>query len=151
MAVYRRDNFTLTATSRLLVVLLPLALLLNCCVGGSGCGTTEYPPDSAHIGEAIPIRFEVSTWGGGHQAKRVNNISLEYRLVGEEKLAIVMPVLLSTKAPRNSVPNNEVFTYVFTIPAYPAGTRGEIEYFIHLSLDGFPNHHQGTKKIRIEN
>jgi hypothetical protein len=149
--MYRRDNFALKSTFRLLAVILLTAFLLDCSFG-SGCGTTEYPPDSVRAGEAIPIRFEVSTRGGGHhQAKRVKDISLQYRLVGEERLATVKPVLLSSKAPQNSLPNNEVFTYIFTIPAYPAGTRGEIEYFTNLTLDGFPNHHQGTKKIKIEN
>jgi hypothetical protein len=145
-----RENVIVKSISRLLAAVLFMALLLDCSFG-SGCGTTEYPPDSVRAGEAIPIRFEVSTWGSGHQAKRVKDISLEYRLVGEERLATLKPVLLSSKAPKNSVPNNEVFTYVFTIPAYPAGTRGEVEYFTNLTLDGFPNHHQGTKKIKIEN
>jgi hypothetical protein len=132
-----------------MAVLLLTATLLNC--GGSGCGTSEYPPDSARPGEAIPIKYEVVTWGGGHQARRVKDISLEYRLVGQEKLTTIKPVLLSRKAPKTNVPNREVFTYVFTIPAYPAGTAGEIEYFTNLTLDGYPNHHEGTKKIKIGN
>jgi hypothetical protein len=37
---------------------------------------------------------------------------------------------------------------VFTIPAYPAGTTGEIEYLTNLTVDGVPNHHEGTKKIQ---
>jgi hypothetical protein len=80
----------------------------------------------------------------------VKDVSLEYRLVGEEKLIKTKPVLVSRKAPKISLPNYEVFTYMFTIPGYPAGTRGEIEYFTNLTLDGMPNHHEGTKKIRLE-
>ncbi len=148
--MYSFANVTLRLTFRFLAIVTLMALLLDCSFG-SGCATNEYPPDSVRATEAIPFRFEVWTWGTGHgQASRVKDISLDYRLVGEDRFATVKPVLVSRMAPQNSLPNNEVFTYVFTIPAYPAGTRGEIEYFTNLTLDGVPNHHPGTKKIKIE-
>jgi hypothetical protein len=127
-----------------------LASLLGCFDRGSGGGAAAYPPDSAKAGEPIPVKFKVETYGHGKQAKLVKDISLEYRLVGQDRYILIRPVLPGTAKPKTSLPNYEVSTYMFTIPAYPKGTKADVEFFTNVTFGSWPNQQPGTKRIRIE-
>lgn len=110
----------------------------------------------AHItGSALPVQLPVMAGNGHHTstpavpsmqgglkigaAPRHTDISLHYRLVGEDGYKALAPKLISQDEKRE--------VYEFKLPAYPQGTMGEVEYYFELKLDGHPNRVDGMKKI----
>ena len=119
------------------------ALLASGCpgqAGGGGC--TQDAPDSVRAGEPAVIELECAVWGSHSGVKgRFSNVVVSYRLVGEGEYRPLSPRVVSQEK------NREVYEAV--IPAYPKGTRGEIEYYIDLKLDNQTTRINGYKKIRI--
>lgn len=124
-----------------LVLLLSLLVAAACTPAGGG-GSTQVAPDAVGAGEPIVIGLELSVWGAGGEIEgRYSDILLFYRMAGEREYRTARPELVSRGATRES--------YQVVIPAVPAGSRGEIEYYIELKLDGQPSRLEGTKKIRV--
>jgi hypothetical protein len=118
-------------------------LLGGCAFGPGGGGGTQTAPDSVKPGEPAVIKLELSVWGSGGDIKgRYRDIAVSYRLVGERGYKMLSPRLVSQDK------KHEV--YQFTIPAYPEGTKGEIEYFFDVTLDGHHSRIEGIKKIKVE-
>src|SRR3989344_3936881 len=109
-------------------------------VAGGGA-TVQTAPDSIKAGEAATIKFEVSVPGSKQNINgRYTDIVMHYNLT-EFDSNFTQPKLIS------QTKDKEV--YEFTIPPYPAGTQGEISYYIELKLDGHANRIEGYKKIKI--
>lgn len=113
-----------------------------------GGGSEQYPPDEAKTGEPAVIKFYVEVWGGGGPINgRYTDLALHYRLTGENDYKAVLPQPATLPANYTTNPNLQWEAYQFTIPPYPQGTTGQIEYYIDLKLDGHASHVDGIKKI----
>ncbi len=118
-----------------------------------GGGVNHIIPDSVMAGEPAIFSVVLTTWGGGAIAGRYTNISLGYRLVGEDTYTTlqpkhaVLPKNYQEAMTRNRT--NQYEAYDFTLPPYPLGTTGEIEYYLDTTLDGHLNHQEGIKKVRV--
>jgi hypothetical protein len=129
-----------------------LYLLWSGGIAGGG-GSEHIVPDSAKNGEPIVIGLRVNTWGAGGKIEgRYTNISLAYRLVGENEYQLLQPRpgILPSNYTNPDLPKTLQYeAYEFIIPPYPKGTIGEIEYYIDMTFDGYPSHTEGIKKIRL--
>ncbi len=120
--------------------------LSNNLAGGGGSSLTV--PDSVRVGDAATATLELSVWGGGGPvAGRYTDVRLYYRLVGQPDYG----VLQSSPVPKDygGKFTGKYEVYTFTIPPYPTGTTGEIEYYYEAKLDGEQNHGTGAKKTKI--
>jgi hypothetical protein len=107
-----------------------------------GGGSTQIAPDVVNAGEPTVIKLELTVWGAGGSIKgRYTDVYLHYRLVGETTYKKVQPKLVS------QYETQEI--YDLTIPSYPKGTSGEIEFYFELKLDGHVNQIEGLKKIKL--
>lgn len=130
-----------------------VGLLAACCVGSFACvasggvagggGSTQTAPDSMQSGQPVVVKLELTVWGSGGDIKgRYTDIALRYRLATDAQgHAAVKPTLISADATHEN--------YEFVIPAFAAGTVGDLEYYIELKLDGHPSRIEGIKKIKI--
>lgn len=121
---------------------------------GGGGGVNHVIPDRVMAGEPAIFSVVLTTWGGGGAiAGRYTNISLGYRLVGEDTYTtlqpkhVVLPKNYQEAITRDRT--NQYEAYDFTVPPYPLGTTGEIEYYLDTTLDGHLNHQEGIKKVRV--
>ena len=119
-----------------------ILLISGCEAPAGGGGSTQTAPDSVEAGEPAVIELELSVWGSREGIQgRYTGVEAYYRLVGESKYGSVKPRLVLQEKDREF--------YKITIPAYPEGTQGEVEYFITLNLDGHPSRINGMKKVKI--
>ncbi len=124
--------------------------------GLAGGGESEHiVPDTAKTGEPVTIGLILNTWGKHTKSisERYTNISLYYKLAGENSYKSVQPTLVDLPANYKAAISDmaQYEKYEFTIPAYSKGTMGEIEYYIDLTFDGYPSHTEGIKKIQLIN
>lgn len=126
-------------------ILIASALTLlgaACQLTPGGGGSEQAAPDEVKAGEPAVIQLTLSVWGAGGAIRgRYTDISLHYRLAGEGDFEPLRPKLISQEEKRE--------VYEFTIPAYPAGTVGEIEYYLELKLDGHHSRINGMKRIKV--
>lgn len=124
-------------------------------IGGGNLGGGGYElnvPDTIKTGESTDIELIVTATGGGGPIKgRVTNISFHYRLVGENTYKILQPQSIALpdnfKAVQSKSFQSEA--YKFTIPPYPKGTTGEVEYYTEMTFDGYSSKTDGNKKIKV--
>ena len=118
-----------------------------------GGGSEHIVPDTAKTGEPITIGLVLNTWGANAKIEgRFTDISLGYRLDGESEYKIIKPKtgILPTSYTNPDLPKTLKYqAYEFVIPPYPKEVIGEIEYYIDTTFDGYPNHAEGIKKIKI--
>lgn len=119
-----------------------------------GGASEQIAPDTIQTGESTDITFVVTaTGGGGKIGGRFKDISLHYKLAGETIYKNIQPQQIDL--PDNfETAQSKTFqseAYKFTIPPYPKGTTGEIEYYIEMTFDGYKSHQDGVKKIKIVN
>lgn len=125
-----------------LFLLFAVSLMCTSCFRPGGGGSDQLVPDSIESGKPSSLKLELSVWGSGGSIKgRYTDLLLHYRCVGQEEYQTAPPQLAS------STTNTEV--YVFTIPAFPAGTKGSLEFYFDVKLNGVPNHIPGMKKVPI--
>lgn len=127
---------------------------LSYWIGGSigGGGMQQYAPDTVQAGEPADITIiATATGGGGNIQGRFTNLSLHYRLVGENTYKAIQPQQIDLPDNFKTVQSKtfQSETYKFTIPPYPKGTTGEIEYYTEMTFDGYQSHQDGVKKIKI--
>jgi hypothetical protein len=108
--------------------------------------------DTIKTGEPTDIESIVTATGGGGPIKgRFTNMSFHYRLVGENSYRILQPQPIALpdnfKAVQSKSFQSEA--YKFTIPPYPIGTIGEIEYYTEMTFDGYSSKTDGIKKIKV--
>jgi len=119
----------------------------------SGGGSSHIVPDTAKNGEPLTIGLLLNTWGKHSKpiSKRYTDISLYYRLVGENEYKLLQSTLVDLPDNLKGFESvtSQYAKYEFTIPAYPKGTIGEIEYYVNLVFDGHSNHAEGIKKIKL--
>lgn len=132
------------------VVAAWLAFLLSPgCNPAGGGGSDQIVPDSVKAGEPAAIVLVLSVWGSGGPIKgRYKDLLMNYRLTGEEHYKSVQPE--PAAVPYKEFDKDKFEAYRFTIPAYPAGTKGEIEFNFDVKFDGHKNNIVGVKKIRVE-
>lgn len=144
--------FNLTSIRPLLwFVVFSVTALLSCSFGGSGGGANHHVPDSVRSGDPIVITIDLMGWGTrGSVTKRFTDISLYYRLVGESQFKQGPLSSVSEPKPLANLTNGQLVACEFRIPPYPAGTKGQLEYYVDLKLDGHLNHQNGIKTIAVE-
>lgn len=118
-----------------------------------GGGSQQYVPDTVETGESTNITLIVTATGGGKIQGRFKNISLFYRLVSENTYKSILPQPITLPDNFKTVQSKtfQSEAYQFTIPPYPKGTTGEIEYYIEMTFDGYQSRQEGVKKIKIIN
>jgi len=120
--------------------------------GIGGGGSQQYAPDTVQAGESANVTLIVTATGGGGKIQgRFTNISLHYRLVGENTYKSIQPqsVVLPDNFQTVQSKTFQSEAYEFTIPPYPKGTVGEIEYYTEMTFDGYPSKTDGIKKIKL--
>lgn len=127
---------------------------LSYWIGGSigGGGIQQYAPDTVQAGEPADITLiATATGGGGNIQGRFTNLILHYRLVGENAYKSIQPqsIILPDNFKTVQSKTFQSEAYKFTIPAYPKGTTGEIEYYTEMTFDGYPSKTDGIKKIKL--
>lgn len=113
----------------------------------------QYAPDAVQAGEPADITlFVTATGGGGNIQGRFTKLSLHYRLVGEKAYRSLQPQSITLPDNLKTVQSKtfQSEAYKFTIPAYPKGTTGEIEYYTEMTFDGYRSRQEGVKKIKVE-
>ncbi len=120
-------------------------------VAGGG-GSELIAPDTIKTGEPTDIQLIVTATGGGPLKGRYTNISFGYKLDSEKTYHVLQPHPIplpdNFKAVQSKSSQSEA--YEFTIPPYPKGTVGEIEYYDEMIFDGYPqNRNKGNKKITV--
>lgn len=120
--------------------------------GIGGGGSEQIAPDTVQAGEPADVTLIVTATGGGGKIQgRFTNLSLHYRLVGENTYKSIQPQ--SSALPDNfKTVQSKTFqseAYKFIIPPYPKGTTGEIEYYTEMTFDGYQSRQDGVKKIKI--
>ncbi len=123
-------------------------------IGGSigGGGMQQYAPDTVQAGEPADITIiATATGGGGNIQGRFTNLTLHYRLVGENAYKSIESQLIALPDNFKTVQSKtfQSEAYKFTIPAYPKSTTGEIEYYVEMTFDGYPSKTDGVKKIKL--
>lgn len=127
---------------------------LSYWIGGSigGGGIQQYAPDTVQAGEPADITLiATATGGGGNIQGRFTNLTLHYRLVGENAYKSIQPQSIALPDNFKTVQSKtfQSEAYKFTIPAYPKGTVGEIEYYTEMTFDDYPSKTDGVKKIKL--
>lgn len=136
-------------------VILALGLMLSLPAAAfkpGGGGSEQIPPATATAGTPTTIGFIVSVWGDeGPIQGRFTDMTLHYQLAGENTYQTVAPaaVSLPEKYHQATTNYNQWLAYEFVIPPYPAGTHGEITYYITLKLDGHASKQAGLKTIKL--
>ncbi|HEU4452658.1 MAG TPA: hypothetical protein VFR81_06335 [Longimicrobium sp.] len=124
------------------IVAALLFLLLAWGCGPGGGGTIQVAPETVRAGEAAMVQLELSVWGAGGDVRgRYTELAAFYRLVGEPAFREVTPTLVSG--------DERSERYRIVIPPYPRGTRGEIEYYIDVKLDGHASRIEGIRRIAV--
>ncbi|HEX9503219.1 MAG TPA: hypothetical protein VF974_02755 [Patescibacteria group bacterium] len=114
-----------------------------------GGGSSQYAPDTVKTGQPAEIKLDLSVTSGTISG-RYNRVSLYYKLVGDaDNKSITNNPVPKIFSGDQSKFNGKYETYTFTIPPYPKGTKGEIEYYITLALDGHTSKIDGIKRIKI--
>ncbi len=144
------------------MVIFGLILLVACSLwfglvywigsGIGGGGSEEIAPDTVQAGEPADITIIVTATGGGGKIQgRFTDLSLHYRLVGENTYKSIQPqsIVLPDNFKTVQSKTFQSEAYKFTIPPYPKGTTGEIEYYTEMTFDGYQSHQDGVKKIKI--
>ena len=95
-------------------------------------------PNTIKTGEPTDIDLIISGTGGDATINtHITKLLLYYRLVGEDTYTII-------QSQASSLPDNykavqsKIFlsnAYKFTIPPYPKGTSGEMQYYILMTID----------------
>jgi len=119
-------------------------------IGGGGHELTV--PDTIKTGEPTDIQLIITATGGGGSIKgRFTNISFSYRLVGEKTYKTLQPQPITLPDNFKAVQSKSFQSEAnkFTIPPYPKGTIGEIEYYNEMTFDGYPSKTEGNKKIKV--
>ena len=127
-----------------------LVYLIGNGIGGGG--SEQYTPDTVQAGETAEITLIVTATGGGGKIQgRFTNLSLHYRLVGENtyKTSQPQPTTLPDNFKAVQKKSFQSEAYIFTIPPYSKVTTGEIEYYTEMTFDGYPSRQDGVKKIKI--
>lgn len=108
-------------------------------------GATQDAPDAVRAGEPATVRLELWITEPNRSIKhRYEDVRLRYRLRSETSFK-------QAPTPEPTIVARDHEWYDFTIPPFPAGTRGEIEYYILFTFDGHPNPPmEGIKHIRVE-
>ncbi len=127
---------------------------LSYWIGGNigGGGMQQYAPDTVQAGEPADITIiATATGGGGNIQGRFTNLTLHYRLVGENAYKSIESQLIALPDNFKTVQSKtfQSEAYKFTIPAYPKSTTGEIEYYVEMTFDGYPSKTDGLKKIKV--
>src|SRR5205807_1788890 len=106
-----------------------------------GGGSTQTAPDVVKTGEPATVKIDFSVWGAGASIKgQYTDVRFYYRLVGEpsQKLLTAVPAPIVFTGGQSKF-NGMYESYAFTIPPYPKGTRGEIEYACEFKFGGHFN------------
>ncbi len=118
-----------------------------------GGGSEQFAPETVRVGSPAVINLVVNTWGGSSSIKgRYTNLSLHYKLTGENDYKTVQPKqgILPANYTNKDLPKTLQYeAYEFAVPPYSKGTIGEIEYYIELTFDGYPSRQEGIKKIKL--
>jgi hypothetical protein len=117
-----------------------------------GGGSEQYAPDNVSTGQPAIIQLIVSTWGSGGPIKgRYTGISLSYKLASETDYKTLQPeaIPLPDNYQKVETAIKQWEAYQFTIPPYPQGKSGQIQYYIDLKLDGQANRINGAKQIQV--
>ena len=131
----------ITGCYRAAILSLLMGVLPSCFQPGGG-GFNQTSPETVRAGEPAILTLEAYVWGaGGPIAGRCTQVAAFYRLTGSTEYQKVLPTLVSQ--------NDKRELYRFTIPPFPAGTEGQIEFYFEVKLDGYLNHINGLKKITI--
>ena len=142
-------------------ILIGLGVLIILLLGGlyffgrnlvGGGGSEQYAPDVIETGKSAVVKLYVSVWGGGGPIKdRYTDISLHYKLIGENVYKAVrsQAAVLPDNYRKVASKTNQWEAYEFSIPPYPNDVTGEIEYYIDLTFDGYSSRHNGIKKIKL--
>ena len=89
---------------------------------------TQDAPESTKAGKSILIKLEIATFGHGYsQNKRLSDLSLEYRSVGENHFKRAEPLLLSRSRPKASLPNYELGKFQFIVPSNDSAMGSVLE------------------------
>jgi hypothetical protein len=138
-------------------ILISTVYLISSLSGGlvGGGGSQQVVPDMARTTEPITLGLVLSTWGKHTKpiVERYTRISLSYRLVGESSYKTLLPKLVELPSNYQVALSDtaQYEKYEFIIPAYPKNTTGEIEYYVDMTFDGYPNQTVGIKKIKLVN
>ncbi len=127
--------------------------LVNWIASNIGGGGSELKaPDTIKTGEPTDIELIVTALGGGGPIKgRFTDISFHYKLTDERNYKTLQPQPVALPDNLKAVQSKSFQSeaYRFTIPAYPKGTVGEIEFYTEKTFDGYLSRTDGTKKIKI--
>ena len=138
----------------LLVVLIGVGAFIHLAsnlVGGGGLNIQL--PEEIVSGETTNFLVVASVWGGGGSIEgRYTDLSLGYRLNSDGEYSVLFPELAELpdnykRAMTEPGGKNQYEAYSFTIPAFPSGISGQLEYYIDSTLDGYKNHSTGTRPI----
>ncbi len=125
-----------------------------------GGGVTQEVPDTVMTGTPITFYLYPSLWGRG--VRKIEEVypgaTVYYRLVGEVQYQTVagksIPLPENYRAAVSDTLNWRAFE--FSLPAYPLGTTGEIEYYFEVKNPTNPNYPggkfrvDGVKKVKLE-
>ena len=127
---------------------------VNACWAGlaGGGGSNHTAPDTVRAGEPATLQLDLFVTGNGARvAGQYTQIALYYRLLPRAPGAPADLTFRRAPEPRRVSVDERHETYTFTIPPYPAGTRGTIDYyFTALIKGGTPDPIPGMKPIRVE-
>ncbi len=132
------------------LLLLGLGYWVRSSLGGGG--SHHYAPETVLAGESADVTLIVTATGGGGKIQgRFTNISLHFRLAGENAYRPLrpQPVILPDNFKTVQSKTFQSEAYTFTIPPYPKGTTGEIEYYTEMIFDGHLSRKDGLIKIKI--
>ena len=90
--------------------------------GFGGGGSEQYAPDTVKTGESANITLIVTATGGGGEIQgRFKNISLSYRLIGENTYKSILSQRITLPDNFKTVQSKtfQSEAYQFTIPPYP--------------------------------
>lgn len=136
--------------SLLLSVLLAVLISNGCGVAGGGANF-QVLPDSIEAGQPGVVVIVFSVWGSGGPVKgRYKDIAFHYRLVGYTNYKNLSPEPTAVPSKYDNPENRDKFeAYRFTIPPYPPGTKGEIEFYYESTFDGNRSRTEGLKRIKV--
>jgi hypothetical protein len=134
----------------LISIFLSLLLSASCSLPGAGA-SEQIVPDTTRAGEPAVVTIVFSVWGSGGPVKgRYKDIVFYYRLVGETNYKSLQPEPVALPTGYDYPDNRDTHeTYRVTIPAYPKGTTGDIEFYFEKNFDGYQSRTDGLKKIHV--
>ena len=136
--------------SILISVFLAFLLASGCDLAGGGANF-QVLPDSIEAGQPGVIVIVFSVWGSGGPVKgRYKDIVFHYRLVGENTYKSISPEPTPVPSKYDNPETRDRFeAYKFTIPPYPPGTTGELEFYYESTFDGTRDRTEGLKRIKV--